>query len=76
MKTSRASEQEKFLKHCPGETEENREVRLSSGWHLNPVRPGYEAAVLLTWLRCATGLFPKWATFSPDGTRGFFFVCL
>jgi len=31
MKTSRASEQEKFLKHWPGETEENREVRPSSG---------------------------------------------
>jgi hypothetical protein len=31
MKTSRASEQEKFLKHWPEESEENREVRLSSG---------------------------------------------
>jgi len=31
MKTSRDSEQEKFLKHWPGETEENREVRLSLG---------------------------------------------
>jgi len=31
VKTSRASEEVKFLKHWPGETEENREVRLSSG---------------------------------------------
>jgi type IV secretory pathway VirD2 relaxase len=28
MKTSRASEQEKFLKHSPGEIEENRVVGL------------------------------------------------